>query len=234
MRRHELSEAQWNKIKDLLPPERKPQGGRPAKSNREMLNAIVYWLNTGIPWRDLPERFGPWQSVYSRFRAWTKAGVWENVLVQLIQQDIVDETTLMLDSTSIKVHQHASSCKKGAAASQKVAAGEDLTTKVHVVTDGLGNPLRFLLSRGNRSDIGMAQELLNPFDLSGKLVLADKGYDSDKLSDWIKGRGGITVIPSRRSARHPRKIDWDVYKERHLIENLFLKLKNHRRFSNPV
>ena len=95
MRRHELSEAQWNKIKDLLPPERKPQGGRPAKSNREMLNAIVYWLNTGIPWRDLPERFGPWQSVYSRFRAWTKAGVWENVLAQLIHQDIIDGTTLM-------------------------------------------------------------------------------------------------------------------------------------------
>ena len=92
-----------------------------------------------------------------------------------------------------------------------------------MVTDGLGNPLRFLLSRGNRSDIGMAQELLNPFDLSGKLVLADKGYDSDKLSDWIKGRGGITVIPSRRSARHPRKIDWDVYKERHLIATRYEK-----------
>ena len=70
-----------------------------------MLNAMVYWLNTGIPWRDLPERFGPWQSVYSRFRAWTKAGVWENVLAQLIQ--------------------HASSSKKGVAASQKGAAGED-------------------------------------------------------------------------------------------------------------
>ena len=78
-----------------------------------MLNAMVYWLNTGIPWRDLPERFGPWQSVYSRFRAWTKAGVWENVLTNLIQQDIVDETTLMLDSTTVKVHQHASSAKKG-------------------------------------------------------------------------------------------------------------------------
>ena len=102
MRRHELSEAQWNRIKDLLPPERKPTGGRPAKSNREMHNAMVYWLKTGIPWRNLPERFGPWQSVYSRFRAWTKAGVWENVLAQLIQQDIIDETSLMLDSTSIK------------------------------------------------------------------------------------------------------------------------------------
>ena len=78
-----------------------------------MLNAILYWQNTGIPWRDLPERFGPWQSVYSRFRAWTKAGVWENILTALIEQDLVDETTLMLDSTTIKVHQHTSRGKKG-------------------------------------------------------------------------------------------------------------------------
>ena len=87
--------------------------GRPGRSNREMLNAILYWLNTGIPWRDLPERFGPWQSVYSRFRAWTKAGVWERILSALIEQDLVDETALMLDSTTVKVHQHASGAKKG-------------------------------------------------------------------------------------------------------------------------
>ena len=113
MKRHEISEKQWNRIKGLFPPEKKPQGGRPGKSNREMLNAILYWLNTGIPWRDLPERFGPWQSVYSRFRAWTKAGVWEDILTALIEQDLVDETTLMLDSTTVKVHQHASGVKKG-------------------------------------------------------------------------------------------------------------------------
>ena len=97
-------------------------GKRPARrrsrvvntgSNREMLNAILYWLNTGVPWRDLPERFGPWQSVYSRFRAWTKAGVWEQILSALIEQDLADETTLMLDSTTVKVHQHASGAKKG-------------------------------------------------------------------------------------------------------------------------
>ena len=109
----------------MLPPERKPQGGRPGKSNREMLNAMVYWLNTGIPWRDFPERFGPWQSVYSRFRAWTKAGVWEDVLTNLIQQDIVDETTLMLDSTTVKVHQHASGAKKGETTRPRDAAAED-------------------------------------------------------------------------------------------------------------
>ena len=109
----------------MLPPERKPHGGRPGKSNREMLNAMVYWLNTGIPWRDLPERFGPWQSVYSRFRAWTKAGVWEDVLTNLIQRDIVDETTLMLDSTTVKVHQHASENKKGETTRPPDAAVED-------------------------------------------------------------------------------------------------------------
>ena len=78
-----------------------------------MLNAILYWLNTGIPWRDLPERFGAWQSVYSWFRVWTKAGVWEDILTALIVQDLVEETTLMLDSTTIKARQHASGVKKG-------------------------------------------------------------------------------------------------------------------------
>ena len=100
-----------------------------------------------------------------------------------------------------------------------------------MVTDGLGNPLRFLLSSGNRNDICLAREILEPFALTGKLILADKGYDSDKFVRWIKERGGNPVIPSRNSARHPREMDWHTYKERHLIENLFLKLKNHRRFS---
>ncbi len=113
MRRHEISDDKWNKIKDFFPPERKPQGGRPGKSNRMMLNAILYWLNTGIPWRDLPERYGPWQSVYSRFRAWTRADIWGQILDNLIAQDLVDETTLMLDSTTVKVHQHGSGAKKG-------------------------------------------------------------------------------------------------------------------------
>lgn len=126
MRRHELTEGQWNKLKDLLPPERKPQGGRPAKDNRLMVHAMLYWLNTGIAWRDLPERFGPWQSVYARFRTWTKQGVWQKVFEALIKQSLVDETTLlMLDSTTVKVHQHGSGVKKGAITKKPGEAGED-------------------------------------------------------------------------------------------------------------
>jgi len=77
----------------------------------------------------------------------------------------------------------------------------------------------------------VAQALLEPFDLNGKLILADKGYDSDKFVRWLEERGGIVVIPSRIIAKHPRKTDWHTYKERHLVENLFLKLKNNRRFA---
>ena len=71
-----------------------------------------------------------------------------------------------------------------------------MTTKVHMVTDGLGNPLRILLSSGHKNDICMAQMMLEPFDLRGKLILADKGYDSDKFVRWIEEQGGIAVIPS--------------------------------------
>ena len=106
-----------------------------------------------------------------------------------------------------------------------------MTTKVHAVTDGLGNPLSFLLSRGNQNDICMAQELLEPFDLNGKIILADKGYDSDSFVRWIEQRGGIAVIPSRINAKAPRDIDRHTYKEWHLVEKLFLRLKNNRRFA---
>lgn len=112
MKRHEISETQWNRIRKLPPPERKPRGGRPAKDNRLMLTGIIYWLNTGILRRDLPERFGPWKSVCTRFRTWTLQGVWERVFAALTEEDIVDESTLMPDSTTIKVHQHGAS-KKG-------------------------------------------------------------------------------------------------------------------------
>lgn len=77
----------------------------------------------------------------------------------------------------------------------------------------------------------MAQTLLESFDLRGKLILADKGYDSNKFVCWIQSRGGAVVIPSRRTSKAPRNTDWHIYKERHLVENLFLKLKNNRRFA---
>jgi len=106
-----------------------------------------------------------------------------------------------------------------------------LTTKVHAVVDGLGNPLFFMISPGTRNDIVYAQELLAPFDLRGKKILADMGYDQEAFCEYIRQRGGEVVIPSRITNRIQREIDEHEYKERHLVENLFQKLKNRRRFA---
>ncbi len=81
-RRHELNDAQWERLRALLPPQH-PETGRPATDHRLVINAILWRLKTGAPWRDLPERYGPWQTVYSRVRRWQAAGVWERVLAAL-------------------------------------------------------------------------------------------------------------------------------------------------------
>ena len=79
MRRHELTDRQWAHLAPLLPPEW-PRTGRPNQAHRTILNGILWKLATGVPWRDIPERYGPWPTLYSRFRRWRLAGVWDRVL----------------------------------------------------------------------------------------------------------------------------------------------------------
>src|SRR6266404_2961718 len=111
MRRHELTAVDWVRIKHLLPPER-DRPGRPAElSNRHFLNAVVFIAKTGLPWRDLPERFGPWKTVHSRFSRWNKQGVFERVLKAFA--DDADDESSIADSTCVRVHQHGAGGKGG-------------------------------------------------------------------------------------------------------------------------
>lgn len=108
--RHEISDNDWERIKDIMPPENKGEG-RPSKSNRMMLNGMLWISKTGAPWRDLPERFGSWQTVYSRFRLWSKSDIFKKIFDYLSAD--ADMQDISIDSTSCKVHQHASGAKKG-------------------------------------------------------------------------------------------------------------------------
>jgi transposase len=123
-RHHELTHAQWIALAAHLPPQR-PVTGRPAKDHRLVVEAIVWRLRTGAPWRDLPDRYGPWQSVYSRFRRWQMAGVWARVLAALQteadQRGEIDWSLHFLDGTSIRAHPHAAGAKKGAATAPSAA-----------------------------------------------------------------------------------------------------------------
>jgi transposase len=117
MNRHALTDAQWARLAPLLPPQ-KPKTGRPAQDHRQILDGILWILRTGAPWRDLPERYGPWGTVSSRFYRWRQAGLWARILTALQReadaQGELDWQEHFVDGTIVRAHQHAAGAKKGA------------------------------------------------------------------------------------------------------------------------
>jgi transposase len=121
MRRHEISDDRWERIKDLLP----GQAGDPgvtAKNNRTFVNAVLWIAKTGAPWRDLPERFGPWGSVWKRFDRWAKKGIWGRVFEALQDPDL---EWMIFDSTVVRAHQHAAGKGGGEPMRPSAARGAD-------------------------------------------------------------------------------------------------------------
>ena len=109
MRRHEITDDHWGRIKDFLPGQ-PADPGVTAKDNRLFVNAVLWIAKTGAPWRDLPERFGPWGSVWKRFDRWAKKGVWERVFEALQDSDL---EWMIIDSTVVRAHQHAAGKRGG-------------------------------------------------------------------------------------------------------------------------
>jgi putative transposase len=112
-RRHAIRDDQWSKIEALLPG-RGIGPGRQATDNRQFVDAVFWIAKTGTPWRDLPERFGRWNSVFRRFSRWAKAGVWMQVVKALAGEP--DLEALILDSTIVRAHGHAAGAQKKRAA----------------------------------------------------------------------------------------------------------------------
>lgn len=108
MRRHELSDEEWQILRPLL----QSRMGRPPKvGNREFLNAVLWKVRTGVPWRDLPERYGAWQTIYSRFRRWARAGHFGAIFKALHVE--VDDEWNAIDGSYIRAHQHSAGGKGG-------------------------------------------------------------------------------------------------------------------------
>jgi len=106
--RHAIADDQWERIKGFLP----GQAGQPgvtAKDNRWFVDAVLWIAKTGAPWRDLPERFGNWNSVWRRFDRWSRQGIWQRVFEELRDPDL---EWLILDSTVVRAHPHAAGAKK--------------------------------------------------------------------------------------------------------------------------
>ena len=102
-------------------------------------------------------------------------------------------------------------------------------TKIHTLVDGLGNPLAFMLSSGRDHDSTHAVPLLQEIDIKGSNILGDKAYGAKAIREYITSQGATYTIPPRENCDTPWSVDWHTYKERHLIECFFQKLKWFRR-----
>jgi len=110
IRHRALTDAQWRCIEPLIPG-KEGDRGRHGEDNRLFVDAVLWLVRAGAPWRDLPEEFGNWNSVFQRFRRWAKKGVWERLFKALVENP--DFEYLIIDSTIVRAHQHAAGAKKG-------------------------------------------------------------------------------------------------------------------------
>ena len=227
MRRSGLRDDQWEQMRDLLPGREGHVGGT-AKNNRLFVEAVLYRYRAGIPWRDLPERFGDFRAVHTRFSRWARSGVWQKVFEVLAADP--DNEYVMIDATIVRAHQHSAGAQKEDDDDSGQAIGLSrggLSTKIHATCDALGNPTGFHLTAGQVHDLVGADVLLD--DIEAEALLADKAYDADeRVRARLEEKGCTAVIPSKSSRKEPYSYDKHLYKARHLIENFFAKLKQYR------
>lgn len=195
---------------------------------RLTVEGILWRFRTGAPWRDLPDQFGPWKTVFNRFNRWSKLGVWAS-LFNLVRGELDDEWNFV-DGTYIKAHQHASG---GIETTEQKTIGRSRggnTTKIHMLTDAHGNPIIFDLTTGNTHDVSVAPRLIE--QSAGEHIIGDKGYDSEDLREQILMQGSTPHIPRKSNSIIPNPhFDRDLYGHRHLVENLFARLKHFRAFA---
>lgn len=197
--------------------------GRPPKDHRLMIEAILHRLRIGCPWRDLPQGFGSWSSVYTRWSRWNHSGLWQKILALLADSSAVGELR-HLDATHIKVHQDANAC--GSQCFQAIGRTKGgRNTKVTALVDGAGRAVQISLAPGQRADVKAAEAIHTPH---GKRVVADKGYDSDSLRSRFAAEGATTSIAAKSNRRSKVPFHQGYYRLRHRVENLFQRLKRFR------
>ena len=216
-----LSDEHWFKLLASM----KAVGVYSKSRLRRTVEGILYKLRVGCSWRDLPQYFGKWNSIFKRFNDWSRLGKLNDIFQKLASEP--DHEWHFVDGSIVKAHQHSS----GAAFGEETAIGKSVagnSTKIHLAVDAYGLPIAFTLTGGEVHDCKEAPKLVANLP-SSDYVIADKGYDSDQLRIQITKRGATPVIPRKKNSKIGNDdIDWCLYKYRHLVENAFARLKHFR------
>ncbi|WP_247895020.1 IS5 family transposase [Azospirillum brasilense] len=247
MGRYELTDAQWERLEPLLPPE-KPRTGRPNHSHRRMINGMLWIARSGAPWRDLPERYGAFGTVASRFYRWRHAGAHSGGIAGPCRPPGSGRLEASFRGQLDCSRSSARGWRPEGQRRKKGIDGEALgrsrggfSTKIHIRAEGLGKPVTFSLTGGEVHDskafatlmgsgwikrLGRGRPRLKPERLA-----ADKAYSSGVIRSALRRRGIQPVIPTKSNERPDPTFDRDAYRERNRVERLINKLKQFRRIA---
>ena len=216
-----LSNELWSKLRTIM----RQYGIYDKPRLRKTVEGILYRMRTGLPWRDLPSFFGVWISVYQQFNRWSSKDKLMKIFKSLINNP--DLEWEFIDGSIVKAHQHSS----GAASDEDEAIGKSVagnTTKIHMATDAYGLPIAFEITSGEVHDSKLAPEFFAKLP-NADYMIADKGYDSEEVRNVVRAKSSTPVIPRKSNSKIGNDdIDWDLYKYRHLVENVFARLKHFR------
>ncbi|MFJ4704918.1 IS5 family transposase [Streptomyces anulatus] len=231
MGRGDLTNHEWSLLEPHLP----ALGGRGGRWNdhRTVLNGILFRVRTGVPWRDLPERYGSWKTVYERHRRWSADGTWDRIL-QAVQADAdlagrIDWGMVGVDSTSCRAHQRAAGARKTRPRVPKKRTTPrhhrpdeglgrsrgGLTSKIHLAGEGGCRPMALLVTPGQWGDAPQMIEVLDrvrvPRPLGGRPrtrpdhVSGDKAYSSRRNRRYLRRRRIKHTIPEPKDQRANRR-----------------------------
>ncbi|WP_228128528.1 IS5 family transposase [Acinetobacter sp. CIP 64.7] len=221
MARTLLTDDIWQQIQDTM----RLHGCYRSKNSRNIMEAILWKLHTGATWRDIPQEFCPWQTAYNRFNRWASKGLWNKFFLDL--RGVLDQEWVFIDGSYIRVHQHASGARNGFERAIGQSRG-GRTTKIHLATDANGLPIDFKITGGGVHDSQVVKQLIDTVGEATYLI-ADKGYDAEHIRIYAQNKDMIPIIPMRsNSKRSNKEFDKYLYKLRHLVENVFARLKHFR------
>lgn len=250
MRRHELSDSQFARLEPFLPePRHHGRAGRPWLPHHTVLNGILWVLRTGAPWRDLPERYGRWNSVYTRFKRWRRDGTWTRIFSALLDErddrGRLDHDLWCIDGTIVRAARCAGGARRRNRRRPRLDEGSEtqqdepedhalgysrggFSTKIHLLCDGRGTVLGIHVTPGQRHESRAFEPTMQRVYLPRRRgrrrwprrLAGDKGYSYPRIWRWLGRRRIGRVIPSRKNQPRAAGFDKAAYRKRNIIERV--------------
>lgn len=220
MPRTMLTDQHWSKLKTIF-----RNFDIYLKQNlRNFVEAILYRIRTGCPWRDLPREFGHSNTIFKKYSRWSKNNKFMKIFKFISKH--ADTEWIFIDGSHVRAHQHSAGVKNQDIS--KSIGGN--SSKIHLAVDAHGNPIDLIISDGTTHDVKIAPDLIAQLNLEHtETVCADKGYDSESLRNQITLTRTKANIPRKSNTKaNNDHMDWYMYKIRHLVENSFCRLKQFR------